>query len=307
MGVTSQKGYAAHKYSHAGNSKMGHTAHRSIHRAHDSHHIRRHHGHIYHTHIGYHYHPFYYGNYRYYVHCGRYYRWDPYWGYEEVAYPCGWYFSTLPFRSFPVYVGNNYYYYGNGTWFYPKNNGYEVVETPLTEDEALVIPELPYECAAVEVNGKTYYVGEGTWFISLDNGYQVVDAPIEGATIIEELPADNKKVEKANQDFFTADSKWFIPVEGGYMEIKEPVVVEVKSLPTENAATDGKVAAEEKAETRAIESAGPAPIKELPTYTKVVNIDGKRYFFVNGVWYEKNLNNEFISVASPLPVVETGK
>lgn len=307
-------------------SRIGRTAHRN--HQHHNHVIKRH-GHTYHSHIGYHYHPFYYGNCRYYVHNGRFYRWDPYLGYEWVSYPYGWYFSTLPWHCFAVYVGDGYYYYGQGTWFLPKNHGYEVVETPIAQDETLNVQELPYECSAVVVNGKSYFVGEGTWFVATDNGYQVVDAPIEGATIIEELPEDNKKIEVASTDFFFADNKWYMPVEGGYMNIEEPIKIELKSkpevkdervakkdtVPATKVETAPAAAAPATASTTEVKeeaapvtrSVAPTTVKELPTYTKVVNIDGKKYYFVNGTWYDRTVNGEFISISSPLSTVTPQK
>lgn len=239
------------------------------------------------------------------MHCGRYYRWDPYWGYELVAYPYGWYFSTLPYHCFPVYVGNVTYYYGQGTWFAPKDNGYEIVETPIADDETLNVPELPYECSAIVVNGKTYYVGEGTWFVATDNGYQVVDAPTEGATIIEQLPEDNKKIEVANQDFFFADNKWYMPVEGGYMLIEEPVAIQ-KETKSEETATEAKAdtaskATEAKADTTpATRGIVPATKVQLPADAKIVEVSGKKYYFANNTWYDKTANGDYIIIESPL-------
>ncbi len=235
------------------------------------------------------------------MHCGRYYRWDPYWGYEWVPYPYGWYFTTLPYRCFPVYVGNVTYYYGQGTWFAPKNNGYEIVETPITEDEVLTVAELPYECSSIVVNGKNYFVGEGSWFVATDNGYQVVDAPTEGATIVEALPESNKKIEVANQDFYFADFKWYIPVEGGFMMIEEPVAVQNTKAPEENAKAPEAAPAQTAKDTVAApvtRSAAPAVV--LPSSAKQVDINGKTYFFANDTWYDKTVNGDYVIVASPL-------
>lgn len=294
VNATSRREPVAHaSVSRVGGSRIGHSTRRIEH----SPRVTRHHGHTYHSHIGYHYHPFYYGSCRYYVHCGRYYRWDPYWGYEWVPYPYGWYFSTLPYRCFPVYVGNVTYYYGQGTWFAPKDNGYEIVETPIAEDETLNVTELPYDCAAVVVNGKTYYVGEGTWFVATDNGYQVADAPTDDATIIETLPEDNKKVEVSNQEFFTSDGKWYMAVEGGYIQVEEPVAVQKVAEPEEVAPAKTEAKADSVPATRALV---PAAKIELPADAKTVDVNGKKYYFANGTWYDKTVNGDYVIIESPL-------
>lgn len=198
-----------------------------------------------------------------------------------------------------MYVGNVTYYYGQGTWFAPKDNGYEIVETPIAEDETLNVPELPYECSAVVVNGKTYYVGEGTWFIATDNGYQVVDVPTEGATVVESIAEDSKKIEVGKTDFFFADSKWYIPVEGGYMEIEEPIKIEMKSKSEANETKTDTTTAKAAPATRSTEAAPAAKI-ELPANAKTVDINGKKYYFANDNWYDKTVNGDYVIVTSPL-------
>lgn len=117
-------------------------AHHTVHRtpAHHHHDVHRHapaHLH-YHSHPVYHralpasYLPFYVDDVTYYYAGGRYYVYDPVYGYEVVGCPTNVFLPYLPAGSRMVTSGGTLYYEYDGMWMLPVEGRYMIVERPVS-------------------------------------------------------------------------------------------------------------------------------------------------------------------------------
>jgi Family of unknown function (DUF6515) len=69
--------------------------------------------------------------------------------------------NALPFGYYPVYVGNNPYYYNDGVYYRPYNGGgYEVTAPPL----GATVKRLPSGAKVTVIDGVKYYELGGTFY-----------------------------------------------------------------------------------------------------------------------------------------------
>jgi hypothetical protein len=91
-------------------------------------------------------------------------------------------FNILPIGYVAIYVNGAPYYYDDGIYYQPADNGYQEVYPPVGAD----VPELPDGAVAIDAGGQTYYYAGGAFYLQADNGYNVAPTPI-GVTV-PELP-----------------------------------------------------------------------------------------------------------------------
>ncbi len=73
----------------------------------------------------------------------------------------GFRLNVLPFGYSRIYVGSNPYYYNEGVYYRPYNNGgYEVVEPPLNA----TVKKLPSNATVTVIDGLKYYQVGGTFY-----------------------------------------------------------------------------------------------------------------------------------------------
>lgn len=85
---------------------------------------------------------------------------SPY-GYAHFGPSFGFRLSILPYGYYPFYLGNNPYYYYQGIYYRPYNDGgYEVIVPPL----GATVKHLPTGAKATVINGQKYYELGGTFY-----------------------------------------------------------------------------------------------------------------------------------------------
>jgi len=80
-----------------------------------------------------------------------------YYGYPHI----GFYLGFLPFGYYPFYWGAGLYYYYDGIFYSPYDNGgYQVVTPPL----GAAVPSLPEGATAIKIDGVQYYEASGVYY-----------------------------------------------------------------------------------------------------------------------------------------------
>ena len=81
--------------------------------------------------------------------------------YSHFGPAFGFRISILPFGYSPFFIGNNPFYYYQGVYYRPYNNGgYEVIAPPLNA----VVKHLPSGAKVTVINGEKYYELGGTFY-----------------------------------------------------------------------------------------------------------------------------------------------
>lgn len=159
---------------------------------------------------------------------------SPY-AYSHFGPAFGFRLSILPFGYYPFYIGSNPYYYYQGVYYRPYDDGgYEVIAPPL----GATVKHLPSGAKATVINGQKYYELGGTFYQeqldaknkvryvvvgtdgvinTVDQDQQQQDAPdaapnvapnqppAQGSTI-SQLPANSKVVVINQQKLYLAPS-----------------------------------------------------------------------------------------------------
>lgn len=80
-----------------------------------------------------------------------------YYGYPHIGFYCGF----LPFGYYPFYWGSGLFYYYNGIFYSPYDNGgYQVVTPPL----GAAVPSLPEGATPIKIDGIQYYEASGVYY-----------------------------------------------------------------------------------------------------------------------------------------------
>jgi hypothetical protein len=80
-----------------------------------------------------------------------------YYGYPHI----GFYLGFLPFGYYPFYWGSGLFYYYNGIFYSPYDNGgYQVVTPPL----GAAVPSLPEGATPIKIDGIQYYEASGVYY-----------------------------------------------------------------------------------------------------------------------------------------------
>jgi hypothetical protein len=173
-------------------------------------------------------------------------------GFGYYGYPhLGFYLGILPFGYYPFYWGAGLYYYYNGIFYTPYDNGgYQVTAPPIGAG----VPSLPENANAIKIDGVQYYEADGVYYKEsvddkgkkiyivagrdgvLNTGDNVTDpnatvaAPKVG-DIVNQLPDDCRKV-------ILNGKKYFVSPDGIYYEkITDPsgnTAYRIASLPSDD-------------------------------------------------------------------------
>lgn len=83
-------------------------------------------------------------------------------GFGYCGYPqFGFYLGYLPFGYYPFYWGDDLYYYDDGIFYSPYDNGgYQVVTPPL----GAAVPSLPDDATPILIDGIQYYEASGVYY-----------------------------------------------------------------------------------------------------------------------------------------------
>ncbi len=91
-------------------------------------------------------------------------------GFGYYGYPhLGFYLGVLPFGYYPFYWGSSLYYYDDGIFYSPYDNGgYQVTEPPV----GAAIPDVPKSAQPIKIDGVQYYELDGVYYKAVigDNG-----------------------------------------------------------------------------------------------------------------------------------------
>jgi hypothetical protein len=94
--------------------------------------------------------PFYYNNFGYYgAGLGM-------WGYPSF----GFYLNSLPFGYYPFYMGASMFYYADGTFYQPYDNGYVVTPPPV----GAAVPGLPKGTKSIMIDNQQFYEYHGVYY-----------------------------------------------------------------------------------------------------------------------------------------------
>jgi len=173
-------------------------------------------------------------------------------GFGYYGYPhLGFYLGILPFGYYPFYWGAGLYYYYNGIFYTPYDNGgYQVTAPPIGAG----VPSLPENANAIKIDGVQYYEADGVYYKEsvddkgkkiyvvagrdgvLNTGDNATDpnatiaAPKVG-DIVNQLPDDCRKV-------ILNGKKYFVSPDGIYYEkITDPsgnTAYRIASLPSDD-------------------------------------------------------------------------
>ncbi|WP_255547596.1 DUF6515 family protein [Mucilaginibacter sp. dw_454] len=77
------------------------------------------------------------------------------------GYPSlGFYFDALPFGYYPFYMGSSLFYYSNGIFYQPYNDGYEVTAPPV----GAAVPSLPKAAKSIMIDNQQFFEFNGVYY-----------------------------------------------------------------------------------------------------------------------------------------------
>lgn len=142
----------------------------------------------------------YYTNYNYYYH--------PYRPriYGSFFHPVGYFRVSLGAAAISVLLNGSNYWYDQGVFYEPYNNGYQVISAP----GGAYISQLPAGYTTVELAGNLYYYFAGTFYATSAQGFVVTDAP-PGA-IVYDLPEGCSEVQVDGMTYLEYNGTYFQPI-----------------------------------------------------------------------------------------------
>lgn len=81
-------------------------------------------------------------------------------GYGGFYPSLGFYFNTLPFGYYPFYMGPSLYYYYDGFFYRPYDDGYMVTAPPV----GAAVPSLPSNAKAIMIDNQQFYESNGVYY-----------------------------------------------------------------------------------------------------------------------------------------------
>jgi hypothetical protein len=82
-------------------------------------------------------------------------------GFGYMGYPSlGFYLNSLPFGYYPFYMGASMFYYADGTFYQPYDNGYVVTAPPV----GAAIPSLPKGAKSIMIDNQQFYEYHGIYY-----------------------------------------------------------------------------------------------------------------------------------------------
>jgi hypothetical protein len=144
------------------------------------------------------------------------------WGYPSF----GLFFNNLPFGYYPFYMGASMFYYADGTFYQPYDNGYIVSPPPV----GAAVPGLPKGAKSIMIDNQQFYEYQGVYYKVVVNdkgdtvyvvagkdgvlntsredangdGVVEVVAPQVGDIVLQ-LPANTRSVNLGGKKYFVGD------------------------------------------------------------------------------------------------------
>lgn len=113
-------------------------------------------------------------------------------GFGYYGYPSlGFYLNTLPFGYYPFYLGSSLYYYADGTFYRPYDDGGYVVTAPPV---GAAVPKMPKGTKSIMIDNQQFYEFNGVYYKAIvnDKGEKVyVVAGKDGVLNTDGSDADN--------------------------------------------------------------------------------------------------------------------
>ncbi|MCC8427300.1 DUF6515 family protein [Mucilaginibacter sp. UR6-11] len=82
-------------------------------------------------------------------------------GYGLFGYPSlGFYFNTLPYGYYPFYMGSSLFYYYDGIFYRPYDDGYVVTAPPV----GAAVPGLPKGSKAIMIDNQQFFEYNGVYY-----------------------------------------------------------------------------------------------------------------------------------------------
>lgn len=167
---------------------------------------RVHNENVYHHVYGYR--PYYYHPYHPHI-------WGPYW------HPFGFFCAALTADAIMLSYSGVDYWYDNGVYYQPYNNGYTAVAPPI----GAVVGYLPagYETVTA-ADGNYYYYYGGVFYISQGGSFLVVQAPL--GAIVSEIPEGAAQQVINGETYMLYNNTYFQPVSMNGQDAYEVVQVQ---------------------------------------------------------------------------------
>lgn len=144
------------------------------------------------------------------------------WGYPSL----GLYYNTLPFGYYPFYMGASMFYYADGTFYQPYDNGYVVTAPPV----GAAVPGLPRGAKRIMIDGKEFYEFRGIYYKAIvndkgdtvyvvagkdgelntqDGGGETGFAMPQVGDIVTDLPANPRSVTLNRKKYYVVDDVYY--------------------------------------------------------------------------------------------------
>ena len=103
-------------------------------------------------------------------------------------------------------INNQPYYYDDGIYYQPYNNGYQVVPAPISAS----VTGLPTGYSVVNVDDNTYYYYAGVFYTRTNSGYTVVDAP--AGAVVYDLPEGATQLQAGDITYLQYNNTTYQPI-----------------------------------------------------------------------------------------------
>jgi len=128
------------------------------------------------------------------------YYWGPRW------HPVGYFIGVPIANAYRFSFANQWYYYDDGTYYEPYNDGYTVVLPPIGAQ----VNYLPDGYETIPLGDDTYYYYGGVFYIGIPQGYQVVQAPV--GAVVSQLPAGATEQDINGETFIVYNGAYYQPI-----------------------------------------------------------------------------------------------
>jgi hypothetical protein len=126
--------------------------------------------------------------------------------YGSFFHPVGFFSLRLGSAAISIALNSRTYWYDQGVYYEPYNNGYQVVTAP----DGAYIRQLPYGYSTIELGGNTYYYFAGTFYATGPQGFYVTTAP-PGA-IVYDLPEGAEEFSAGDYQYLEYNNTVYQPI-----------------------------------------------------------------------------------------------
>lgn len=128
------------------------------------------------------------------------YYWGPSW------HPLGYFLGALAVGALAFTWAGQNYYYNEGVYYQPYNNGYRVTTAPI----GAVVNSLPDGYETVNLNDQYYYYYGGIFYAEVQGGFQVIQAPY--GAIVSKIPEGAMEQNLNGQNVLVYNNTYFLPI-----------------------------------------------------------------------------------------------